>query len=196
MADNYSILDSASASKTIAARENATGIYSPRVVSGGDLVFVQNEFTRPANTTAYAANYVVANSTSAATPLTIANCARFNGGGGRIWLASLITDQKSITPAFRVHVFNQTPTMSNDGANHRALYADISKRIGMITIPSMTTPADTTNSTLSRGDNFDVDLPFVCDAASRDLLFVIETLTAYTPASAAKYTLRLGILQY
>ena len=86
--------------------------------------------------------------------------------------------------------------MSSDGASHQAKYVDISKRIGMIMIPSMSTPADTTNSTLSRGDNFDVDLMFACASGSRDLLFVLETITAYTPASAAKYTLRLGILQY
>jgi len=70
---------------------------------GGNLVTVQTEFTRPANTTAYLANYVVSNSTSATTMIVLSNVLRKVGGTGYITSIRLTTDKKSITPRFRIH---------------------------------------------------------------------------------------------
>lgn len=195
MADNYQVKDAAGATITISAEEVATGVYSNRVAANGRLVVVSGEFTRPADTTAYTVGDLVGNATSGAVPLTIAGCARVNGGSGYIVRAALITDLKSITPSFRVHVFNAAPTQSNDNAAYRALYADISKRVGEFAIGPMGTPADTTNSTLSRAVDMNLRLPFVCAAGSTSLLFLFEALTAFTPANAQKFTLQLGIDQ-
>ncbi len=49
---------------------------------GGKSVQKSASFTRPADTTAYAANDAVANSTSTPTLLSFANCANANGGQG------------------------------------------------------------------------------------------------------------------
>lgn len=195
MSDNYQVKDAAGATITISAEEVAAGVFSNRVAANGKLVVVSAEFTRPSDTTAYAAGDLVGNSTSAATPLTIAGCARVNGASGYIVRADLITDKKSITPSFRVHVFNAAPTQSNDNAAHRALYADVSKRVGEFAIGPMGTPADAANSTLSRAVDMNLRLPFVCAAGSTSLLFLFEALTAFTPDSGQKFTLQLAIDQ-
>jgi len=167
---------------------------NPVPVKGG-LVVVSAEFTRPADTTAYAIGDVVGDSTSAATPLAIAGCARVNGGSGYIVRAALIADQKSITPSIRVHVFNSAPTQSNDNAAHRALYADVSKRVGEFVLGPLVTPSDTANSTLSRAVDMNLRVPFVCASGTTTLYFIFEALTAFTPASGGKFTLQLAIDQ-
>ena len=53
-------------------------------------------FTRPADTTAYAANDAIADSTSAPTLLSFADCANANGGQGYIVKTRLLTNQKRV----------------------------------------------------------------------------------------------------
>lgn len=210
MADNYNIKDASNTTIAIAADEVSAGVFSPRItplVGGtdvadsnplpikGGLVVVSGEFTRPSDTTAYAIGDVVGNSTSAATPLEISGCARVNGGSGYIVRAAFIADQKSITPSIRVHVFNAAPTQSNDNAAHRGLYADVSKRVGEFVLGPLSTPADTTNSTLSRAVDMNLRIPFVTGGSTTSLFFIFEALTAFTPASGGKFTLQLAIDQ-
>jgi hypothetical protein len=157
------------------------------------MIILSAEFTRPADTTAYAVGDLVGNATSGATPLTVIGCADENGGSGYIVRAALITDLKSITPSFRVHVYNAAPTQSQDNAAFRALYADVSKRVGDFTLGPLSTPADTTNSTLSQAVDVNLRIPFKCAADSSNLLFLFETLAAFTPASGQKFTLQLAV---
>ena len=95
MADNYNIKDASNTTIAIAADEVTSGVYSPRVtpyVGGadvsdsnplaikGNLCFSCGSFTRPSDTTAYAVGDVVANSTSAAGMVELANVTRVAGG--------------------------------------------------------------------------------------------------------------------
>jgi len=169
---------------TVGATENHLGEI------GGRGVAVSASFTRPANTTAYAANYVVSNSTSATTLLSF-SIARVNAGTGYITGARLVADQKSITPRFRVHLFNASPTVSADGALNKELYADESKVIGVFDLPAMTTPGDTTNSTVSRAYDYTIRIPFKCASGTTTIYAYLETLDAYTPSSGGGYTLTL-----
>ena len=206
MADNYNVKDAAGSTISIAADEVSTGVYSNRVtplVGGTDvadanplpvkgvLVVVSGEFTRPANTDAYAIGHVVADSTSAATPLAISGCVRVNEGTSWLVGAELIADQKSITPTFRIHIFNAAPTQSNDKAAHRGLYTDVGKRVGRFVLGPLSTPSDTTNSTISAASDYNLRLPVKCASGSTTLYFILETLTAFTPASGGKFTLKL-----
>lgn len=168
---------------------------NPMPVRGG-LVFVSNEFTRPSNATAYSVGDVVCNSISAPALLAISGCARENGGTGFIVSAAVACDLKSITPSFRVHIFNlSTASIANDNDPHKELYADVAKKLGAFVIGPLWTPADTTNSTVSRASDMNLRVPFKCDAASTSLFFILEALTAFTPSSGNKITLTLGIDQ-
>lgn len=163
----------------------------------GMLVVKSVELTRPADTTAYAANDVVSDSTSATTPLTIAGVARFNGGSGYIVGMRLVTNLKSITPHIRVHLLSSIAslTVAADNVAYKAVYADIAKRIGSYDLAALSTPADTTNSDLSGVTDFTMRIPFICGAAVADIYVVLETLDIFTPASGEKFTLFLDLDQ-
>jgi hypothetical protein len=157
---------------------------------GGNLSNVAVEFTRPADTTAYAALDAVSDSTSATTVQALANFARVSGGSGYITGARLSTDKKSITPRFRVHLWNaSTPTVAVDNAAYKRLYADEAKYLGYFDLPSMVTE-DGTNGTDSVSQDMTIRIPYTT-VASRSVFFTLETLDIFTPASGQKFTLRL-----
>lgn len=159
---------------------------------GGNLVSVSQEFTRPADTTAYAANDIVSNNATTTTLATLSGCARVAGDSGYIVGARLATDKKSITPRFRVHLFNvSTPTVAADNAQHKSLYADLSKRVATFDLAAMATAADAASSDVSSTTDWTLRIPFVCASADTALYFFLETLDAFTPASGEKFTLQL-----
>lgn len=159
---------------------------------GGSISTTSAVFTRTTNTTAYTAGDLVSNDTTTTTMLTLTGAARISGGSGYITGVWVATDLKSITPRFRVHFYNvNTPTVSADNLPHRELYADLSKRIGYVDLPAMSTPVDTTNSTLSRASDATIRIPFVT-SASTNIYAVVETLDAFTPASGQSITVRIA----
>lgn len=173
---------------SIAAGENHLGEV------GGNMVRVSAEVTRPANTTAYTAGDVVSESESASTLLVLTNAVRVNAGSGYIVSARLNTDKKSITPRFRVHLYNASdPTRSVDNLAHQDKYADSAKRLGYFDLPAMTTATDTTNSDMSRSQDNALRHPIVAAAATRTIYALLETLDAFTPASGEKFTLTLAV---
>lgn len=154
---------------------------------GGNLVSVSTEFTRPADTTAYAANDVVSDSTSSTTMQALANAARVSGGSGYIVGIKVSTDKKSITPRIRVHFFGTNgATIAADNVAYKEVYSDGSKRLFYYDMPAMTTAADTTNSDMSRSVDTSMRIPYICNATS--LYYVLETLDAFTPATGQKIT--------
>lgn len=153
---------------------------------------VSVEFTRPADVVAYGANDTVSDSVSATTVQAVTNLVRVNQGSGFIFGARLTTDKKSITPRFRVHLFNASnPTVAVDNVAWKELYADESKRLGFFDLPAMVTAADTAGSDTSRAQDMALRIPFKCAAGTRNIFFVLETLDAFTPASGEKFTLTL-----
>lgn len=158
----------------------------------GSVYSTSIELTRPADTTAYTANDVVSNATDTTTPLVLANFGRLAGASGYIVGAKLTTNLKSITPRFRVHLFNvNTATVAADNAAYKEVYADISKRISSFDLAAMSTGADTTNSDMSRSMDMTLRIPFVLAAASTTAYAVLETLDGFTPASGEKFTLTI-----
>lgn len=174
----------------LAAGENFIG----KVAGVGKQVTV--EVTRPANTTAYTAGDSVNNSTTVPVLMQFADIARVAGTGalfsGYLTGAVLVTDLKSITPRIRVHLYRASdPTISADNVAHKELYTELAKRIGSFDLPAMTTPIDTTNSTVSRAQDLNLRIPIVCGSALDDIWVELETLDAFTPASGQKFSLTL-----
>lgn len=176
---------------SIGADGSATDLSSanPMPVSGS-LTRVDTEMTRPSNTDAYIAGDVVSNNVTTTTLIDLANLVRANGASAYIVRVALSTDKKSITPRFRVHFFNASdPTVSADNAAHKGLYADTAKYLGYVDLPAMFTGTDATNSTMSFAANSAVRLPIVAGGATRSVYALLETLDAFTPASAQKFML-------
>lgn len=158
----------------------------------GNLNSVAVEMTRVSDTNGYAANDAVNDSTSAPTIITVAGLVRDNQGTAYIVGCRLTTDKKSITPRFRVHLYNASnPTIPNDNAGWQDRYADESKYLGYFDLPAMFTGADSTNSTSSYAQDMTLRHAIGAAASTRTIYALLETLDVFTPASAQKFTLRL-----
>jgi len=165
---------------------------NPMPVAGRKVSVSATEMTRPANTTAYTAGDVVSDSAIATSLLDFVDFARVNGGTGYIVGARLVTDKKSITPRFRVHLYNASNlTVAADNAAFDSRYVDAPKRIGWFDLPAMTTGTDTTTSTESASQDMTIRLPFVAAGGMRFLYAVLEVLDAFTPCSGQTFLLSL-----
>lgn len=162
--------------------------------AGGLQIITTAFFTRPADTTAYAAQDVVSNSTSAPAVLTFAGAARANGGSGLILSARHIKNSTTTAGAtYRLHLYKvSTITPINDNAQFTMLYANRSNRIGFIDFSHAAggTGSDSTNA-LSTFQN----LPFVCGASSTSLFGILTVSAAYTPTSEEQHFIELSIAQ-
>lgn len=173
---------------------------APGSVVGSNTSVVGVEFTRPSDTTAYAARDVVCNSTSSPSVITFADFARVNQGSGIIIRARLFTDKKDVTAQFRLHLFHTAPTAINDNSPYLLLYANAANRIGQIDFPAMASE-DPTNSTASAtmrpssdGGFGPPNLWYQAASGSRAIYGVLETLSAFTPASGQKFFIQLAAI--
>jgi hypothetical protein len=159
---------------------------------GGRTNLSSVEFTRATpDATAYAANDAVLPAAGGLAELT--NAARVAGGSGYITQIRLSTNKKSITPRLRLHFFNvSNSTLATDNLAWKELYADASKRITYVDMPALTTAADTANSDMSRTMDATVRVPFQCAVDSTSLWVAIETLDAFTPDAAQKFTIKIN----
>jgi hypothetical protein len=166
------------------------------VISNNSEIRISANFTRPADTTAYAAGDLVANSTTAGSvvPLSFANVVRTAGDCVRIERVRIEKTSTTLTNAsFRLHLFESspTPTVGDNGvfnssgtlaSNNVLTYAgtfpvtmvwagsDGAMGIGTPTTGSGATISPTTGTTIYG---------------------FIEVTAAYTPASAEVFTVVL-----
>lgn len=213
MADNYQVRDGNGNLVTFKSKDTGTGqlVQSCYTDASGNPYGADNPFTyrnngvvvgveltRPSDTTAYSAKDVISNSTSAPTVLAFANFARSNQGTGLITRARLMTDKKDVTASMRLHLFHTAPAAIADNSPYLMLYANAANRIGMIDFPALATE-DATNSTAAAAMRPSSDgiwtmpnLWFQTASGSRAIYGVLETLSAFTPASAQKFFVELA----
>lgn len=163
----------------------------------GQTVQVADEFTRPANVTAYAAGDAVAAATTdtATTPLRALAVGRIFGGTGYITRLRLWTDQAANVATFRVHFYKvAAPTTAVVGDNEQMTlkYTNFLERIGHVDLPAMKTSTVATNSTAAETGDLSLRMAFACAAANRNLYYRIETLSVFVPASGQKFYLEVG----
>jgi hypothetical protein len=158
-------------------------------VAGPRTVAATASFTRPSNTTAYAALDVVSDSTSATTLMALAGAARAAGRGGYVTKVRLVTDQKTNTARFRVWFYTASnPTVAADNSPYLLLWADRASRIGYVDLVPMATE-DATNSTAASALSTSARLAYQCASGDSALYAVLETLDAFTPASGQLFYL-------
>jgi len=159
--------------------------------AGGLQIITTAAFTRPADSTAYAAQDVVSNSTSAPAVLTFAGAARANGGSGLILSARHLKNSTTLA-SYRLHLYRVAPTAINDNAQFTLLYANRANRVGFIDFSHAT--GGTGSDSTSALSTF-VNLPLVCDAASVSLFGILVATAAYTPTSGEQHFIELAIAQ-
>jgi hypothetical protein len=156
-------------------------------------------FTRPSDTTAYAAGDVVCNSTSAPTIMEFSPVLKLHSSGSVLAQAILVTSANVATkPDLELWLFDTTITMDNDNAAFTPTDAEMKTLVGIIEFPT----ADFKVGTATSG----ADGNAVCQASN--LGIVVNTVTgtktslfgvlvvrnAYVPVSGEVFTVRLKFL--
>lgn len=148
-------------------------------------------FTRPADTTTYAAGDLIANSTTAGSVVPVAiSVARVAAGSFLINRVRLSKSSTGVTGAsFRVHLFNAQPAVAN-GDNGALLTSGRASYIGRVDL-------DMTAATIfNDGCAATADAGFLVALASGQTVWaLIEARGAYAPASGETFALTLEVAQ-
>lgn len=172
----------------------AAGGTSPLV--SGDIIVVPNAtFTRPANTTAYAAGQLMANNVTAGSvvPMTFANAARIANGNFYVRRARMSLSSKSVTnTTFRLHLFTATTGVANgDGGT-------FTPSLMALHFCSITITIVNAGSDVSKGEG-SPDAGAECNQAltggATSVFGLLEVRAAYAPASAEVIVAELEIHQ-
>ncbi len=164
----------------------------PVVTPGDDFATVTTTVTRPADTTAYAVNDALANSTSAPTTggFTLSGAARVSGGAGLITDAVVTMSTAAATPLVgEIWLFNQAVTAINDNAAFAISDTNVLDLVGII---PFTTNKSGSNNAASHLQNLNIG--FTC-VGSADLRFLVKVLNAYTPANAEVLSVMIKALR-
>lgn len=161
------------------------------VVAGiNPVVNVSASYTRPADTTAYAAGDCYNSSTSSPTVLTFTSAARASGKGGVVTSLTVVDSNAPGTPIQgELWLFDSAPTSTNDNAAYALSDSDALKLVGVIPFTTVVTAANNSIATVQG-----LSIAFQC-SGSADLRGQVRVTNAYTPASAETLGFRLGIIQ-
>lgn len=169
------------------------GLYRPTI----DQKRITAVFTRPSDTTQYAAGDVVGPVTTPAA-MSFPGAARANGGSGRIMELLLAFDLETITTAtFRVHFFNAVLTPAADNAAFAGVSTNPATYLGYIDPPILVTQAGGTLGQIRVAPSVSATggLPFnyQCADGGTGLWVVLSALGTYTPKSAGIVRLSLTL---
>lgn len=143
------------------------------------------QFTRPANTTAYAIGDVV-NANAATTPIALPVATP----GGEIVHVRMSKDAELLTNAlFRVHFFDASFTISADNAQLTQIFANGANYLGHVDLPTMLNDGAGSGIAFTKDD--DLRIPF----GTGTIYAVIVAMAAYVPASGEKFALSIGVRQ-
>lgn len=155
-----------------------------------------SNFTRPADTTAYATGDLVANSTTAGsvTPLSwLITPSGSTGGWGPVFIRrAKIKKSTTVTTAaqFRVHLYTSSPTVTN--GDNGAWLSTESGYIGSldITVDKAFSDASAGQGTLQSSTGVQI-----VNAGGTDITIygLLEARAAYTPGSAEVFTVVLDV---
>lgn len=148
-------------------------------------------FTRPADTTAYAVGDLVANSTTAGSvaAITIA-AARSTGLGGMVRKVLLLKSTTSTTNAsFRVHFYSATPGVPTNGDNGAWLTPDKDIYLGSCDVTMDKSFGDGALGTGVPGAGSEINF------TSDNLYCLLEARAAYAPGNSEVFTLVCEVLQ-
>jgi len=155
-------------------------------------------YTRPADTTAYAAGDVLADSTSAATILTFSGVSRANGLGYLIDGVTLVYSTAPATKAdLELWLFDTSITIQNDNAAWNPTDSDLEKSLGYVSLlGSGAIVAAPSGSNGNMIQHVEAKVKSRASASSSTNLYgIVVVRNAYTPSSAEKFTFRLHVIQ-
>lgn len=152
-------------------------------------------FTRPSDSNAYAALDGVTNSTTAASPVTIANAARVDGGSGVVMSARIVKSTNATAASgLRLWLYSVAPASAvNDNAAFSIAASLKATRLGYFDLTTVIVGSDCVEFSGNTG-SYQNGMPFKL-ASGTSLFGIIQTLGAFTPASAEVFDIYLSVLQ-
>lgn len=166
------------------------------VISNNSEIVSSASFTRPANTTAYAAGALVANSTTAGSviPLAFLNVVRTAGDCVRIERARITKNGTSLTNAsFKLHLFETLPVATvGDGGAFNA--SGVLATSGVLNYPgSFSTTLNISGTDGATGNAVPLtgNAITVSPTLGTTLYGLLEVTAAYTPVSGEVFTVVL-----
>jgi hypothetical protein len=145
--------------------------------------------TRPANSTAYAANNAIGSSSAALFKFT--GFFRVRGGSGLLTglrvIASLSGIAISNMGAIRAHLFNAVPTAANglvDQGAFNTLFVDDASKLGTVDFTAWTSGGGGSTLVESYGSPALSPLPLIAAPGAMDLYAILVATGAFTPAAA------------
>jgi hypothetical protein len=156
------------------------------------IVIASAAYTRPANTTAYTTLDAVSDSTSAPTALNFANVVRETGGHGIIRRVQMVDSVLGTLPtSFRLLLFSDSPTPTNDNAALSVADADLLDIVGEANLLASAALSVTAGAMYA----LETYIPFQAESDDRDLYGLVQVVGAYTPASAEVFTFEIAVEQ-
>lgn len=151
-------------------------------------VEVQDTFTRPADTTQYAANDAIAAATTDTGTTALRSLALASYPGKPFWLVylRLETNTDTFLPQIRVHLFNvaQPDTaVSGDNVAFTRAYANVEDYIGFVDLPTQADVGDCSSATRD-------DVRLLCAPVDSNVYYRLEIISGTpTPSSGQSFTL-------
>lgn len=162
------------------------------------MAYVTDSFTRPSDTTAYAANDLIANDVDAGDVEALEFAiGTGNGRGVKIVGARLVkTDASDVAnSAITLHLYASDPTPAN--GDNGAWSTDIANYIGSIAFPTMTAFTDDALAVVHEGAISGGVNSLKTYLRSTDTIYgLLMATAAYSPASAEVFTVSLIVEQY
>jgi hypothetical protein len=151
------------------------------------MIRAELEFINSAgSSTAYTIGDIVSAGSTIVHPYELTNAFNKAGGSGFIFGLAISCNKSSLTPAFRVHFYNSNAaTVAIDNAPFMDNYSDQAYKLRSFDLPAMLSSTNTSGSCSRTFDTSTIRHPIVASASSTSLFFSLETLTAFTSASAS-----------
>jgi hypothetical protein len=156
--------------------------------------------TRPDNTTQYAINDAISDSTSSPSAIEIANAARGGGYGGEILGATVLCSANQGTlPELELYLFQEEPTATNDNAEFGLTDADAANLVARFVLDGFYDLDVTTGADGNAADDAAPDGAFEhvfrCPSGATSLYALLKVTNAYTPVAQEVFTVILHIRQ-
>ena len=155
---------------------------------------ITSTVTRPANTTAYAANDVIASSTTAGNvvPLQFNNLMNTRAGTGYITKALLWVDGSAFTSPLRLYLFNDVPTDIADNAQFPLTFANSTAHLGYIDFLFCTTGGTGSDVALAEIDDLRIPIQSKDITGSNPVYGILVSQAGFTPTSGQRFRVQLA----
>lgn len=158
-------------------------------------------FARPADTTAYAAGDLIANSTTAASVVPLKFNVGSSRGRGRILRVKMFTDSETVTLAtYNLWLFTRDPGVPTNGDNGALAIASVRYLLGIHAMDLASGAAASATDkmhgfVITGGWGFDLNIEGLADLSTGQftLYGLLEADAAYVPASGEVFEVTLDI---